>query len=114
MTKSIVVSIPHPTYELHPQYPLEVDDIPPGRIISELPIMMFALLINMKRKLIVGVAFFLFVPTAISHNGGRCTIDVLTESHAEIIFMRTCLMVRLLFIEVMVNLNYPIIFIRQS
>ena len=31
-------------------------------------------------------------------------MDVLRESHAEIIFIITCLMVNFLFIEVMVNL----------
>ena len=56
--------------------------------------MMIALLRNMKRKLMVGVTFFLFVPTLSACDGGSYTIDVLREIHAEIIFMITCLTVR--------------------
>ena len=45
--------------------------------------MMFSFLRNMKSKLMVGVAFFLFFPTAITHNGGSYTIDVIIDSHDE-------------------------------
>ena len=55
----------------------------------------------------VGVEFGLFVPTAISQSGGSYTIAVLRKSHAEIIFMKTCLMVKFLFILVMVKFPYP-------
>ena len=56
--------------------------------------MMFALMSNMKSKLMVGVVFVLFVPNAIARGGGSYTISVLIEIHSEIIFMRTCLTVR--------------------
>ena len=45
------------TNKLHPEYQLEVDSVPIGRLIAELPIMMFALLINMRRKWMAGVEF---------------------------------------------------------
>ena len=54
----------------------------------------------------VGVAFFLLVTAEIAHNGGRYTIYVRIESHAEIIFQINCLTVRCLFIEVVENLPY--------
>ena len=62
----------------------------------------------------VGEVFVLFVPTAISNNAGSYTIDVLIESHAERIFKRAFLSVSFLFIGVMVNLAYPLIFIHRS
>ena len=85
---------PPPTYKLHPKYPLEVDAVPLGRIIAEFPRMIFSSLKKMKRKLMVGVDFVLFVITAIAQNGGSHIIAVLIESCAEIIFMRSCLTVR--------------------
>ena len=78
---------PPPTYKLNPKDPLEVDSVPPGRLIAEFPRMMSGLMRNMKRKLMVGVAFVLFVPNATSHNGGSYTIYVLREIHAEIILI---------------------------
>ena len=65
-----------------------------GRLIAEFPIMMFALIRNIKSKLMVRVAFVLFFPTSIAHNVGIYIITVLRENHIEIIFMRTCLTVR--------------------
>ena len=52
---------------------------------------------NMKRKLMVGLAFVMFVPTAISHNGGSYIIDVLIEIHYDRIFMRRCLEVKCIY-----------------
>ena len=75
--------------------------------------MIFALLSNIKSKLMVGVSFYLFVPTAILHNGGIYTITVLRESHSGRIFTITCLAVRFFLIEVMVKLPYPLLFIRR-
>ena len=84
-----------------------------GHLISQLPIIMLALMRNMKSKLMVRVAFILFL-TAISHNGGRQIIAVLRESHAERISMRSCLTVIFLFIEVMVKLPYSLLLMSQS
>ena len=60
----------HPTYNFHPEDPLEADYVPLGLLIAELTRMMFALLSNKKRKLMDGVAFLLFVPTKIARHGG--------------------------------------------
>ena len=76
--------------------------------------MVFALLRSMKIKFMVGVAFVLFVPTAISQNGGSWAISVIRESRAERILVRTCLVVRLMVIEVMVKFPYPLLLIRWS
>ena len=69
MPKSFV-DLPPPTYKLHTKDPREFDAVTLGRLIAEFPRVMFALLRNMKRKLVVGVAFVLFVPTAIARDGG--------------------------------------------
>ena len=69
MPKSFVGSIPPPTIGF-PEDPMEVDDVPLVRLIEESPIPMFDLLSIMKTKWIVGIVFIMFVPTAISHNGG--------------------------------------------
>ena len=74
--------------------------------------MMFALLKNIKSKLMTGVAFVLFFSTSVSRDGRSYTISVIIESHAERIFMRKFLIVILLFIEVVVNFPYPLLFIR--
>ena len=76
--------------------------------------MMFALLRNKKRKLMIGVEFVLFVPTVIARDGGRYNIAVIRESHTERIFTRNCLTVRFWFIEVMVKLPYLILLIHRS
>ena len=68
--KALCILSPPPTYKFYPEDPLEVDEVPPGCLIAEFPRMVFALLRNMKRKLMIGVAFFLFVPNGIVHNGG--------------------------------------------
>ena len=86
------------TFNLHPKDQLEVCAVTLGHLIAEFPRIIFALLRNMKRKLMVGVEFVPFVPTTISNNGERKNITVLRKSHAEIIFMRTCLAVRCFFI----------------
>ena len=103
-----------PPYKLHHEYPLEFDAVPLGRLIAEFPRMMFAFLRNMKRKLMVGVAFVLFVPISNTKCGGSYTIAVLREVHAQIIFMRSCLAVIFLFVEVMVKVSYSLLFILRS
>ena len=60
-----------PKYKLYTEDPLEVCSVPPGLLMAEFPRMMFALLRNMKRKFVVRVAFVLFVPTSIAHDGER-------------------------------------------
>ena len=62
----------------------------------------------------VGVAFFLFVTTKIAHNCGSYTIDVLRESHYEIIFMIIFLTVTFIIIEVMEKLPHSLLLIRRS
>ena len=70
ITKSFLdYLLPH-TYKLHPEGPLEVDDVPLGNIIAELTGRMFSLMRNMKIKFMVGVAFALFVPAPIANIGG--------------------------------------------
>ena len=54
MPKSFVDYLPHPTYKFHPEDPLEIDDVPLGRLIAEFPRMMYTLLSNMKSKMMVG------------------------------------------------------------
>ena len=76
--------------------------------------MMFDFLSNIKRKLVVGVAFVLFIPTAIAHNSRIYTIAMLREIHTEIIFIRSCLTVRFLIIEVMARLPDSLLLVRQS
>ena len=46
---------------------------------------MIGLIWNTKRKLLVGVEFVMFVTTEGAFGGQSYTIDVLRESHAEII-----------------------------
>ena len=55
---------------LNPEDLLEVYAVPLGHLILEFPRIMFALLRNTKKKLMFGVAFVLFVPTAIARDGG--------------------------------------------
>ena len=70
-TPKIFVDSPlPPTYNLLPEYPLVVDAVPFGSLIAEFPRTMFSLSRNTKRKLMVGVAFVLFVPTEIERDGG--------------------------------------------
>ena len=52
---------------LYPKDPLEVDVVPLGCLIEELPIMVFYFLRNTKRELMVGVLFVLFVLTKITY-----------------------------------------------
>ena len=59
----------------------------------------------------VVVVFVLCAPTIIAYDGGSDNIDVIRESHAERIFMRTYLTLRFLFIEVVLNFPYPPLFI---
>ena len=61
---------PRLTYKLYPKDTLEVDDVPLGRIIVELPRMMFDFVDNMESKLMVRLEFVLFVITVISYYGG--------------------------------------------
>ena len=69
--------IPPPTYKLQPKVPLEVDNLPIGHIIEEFPIMVFLLVSNMKRKLMVGVEIVVFVTNEITHNIESYTIGVI-------------------------------------
>ena len=66
---------------------MEVDSLTLGRLISELLIMMFALLSNKKGKLVVGLEFVLFVSTSIANDCGIYNIAELRENYSEIIFM---------------------------
>ena len=71
MPKSFVGSIPPPpNHKFCPEDPMEDEDVPLGRLIEDSTRSMFALLSNMKTKWMVGIVFVMFVPTAISHNGG--------------------------------------------
>ena len=60
----------HPTYKFHPEDPLEVDAVPLGHLVAELPRFFFAFLRNIKSKLMDVVALVLFIPNAIAHTGG--------------------------------------------
>ena len=70
MTKNVLDYPPRPTYKLYPKYTLEVDDVPLGRLIVELPRMMFDFIDSMESKLMFRVAFVLFVINVISYDGG--------------------------------------------
>ena len=54
---------PYPAYDLNPKEPLEIEAATLERLIVDVPRMMLGLLNTMKRRLIFGVAFSLFVPT---------------------------------------------------
>ena len=75
--------------------------------------MMFALTRNIKTKLMVVLNILLFVHITIAHDGGIYTIAMIIESRAEIFFMISCLTVRILFIEVMVEFPYSLLLICQ-
>ena len=60
-----------PPYNFHAEYSSEVDAVTLERLISELSRMLFAFIGDMKTKLIVGVLFVLFVPTASARYDGR-------------------------------------------
>ena len=51
------------TYKLYLKYPMEVDSVPLGSLIAELPRMVFAFMRNMSRKFMVGLAFVNIFPT---------------------------------------------------
>ena len=73
--------------KFHPKYSPQVDTIPIGSLIVDVSIIMIGMLKNTKRKLMVGLAFTMFVPTASECYDGRWTISALTESHAKTILM---------------------------
>ena len=73
--------------------------------------MMFGLLRNMKRKMMVSEAFVLFPPVKPELNGGSYTIAVLRDRHTERIMMRNCLAVLFLFLEVLMQFPYYLLFI---
>ena len=68
-TPKSFLDYPPPTYKLYPEDLLEVDDVPLGLLVAELSRIMFTLLRNIKRKLMIVVAFVLFVTTTIFHIG---------------------------------------------
>ena len=76
--------------------------------------MMFGFLNKMKREMTVVEAFVLFFSVAIELNGGRYTIAVLGDIHAEIVLMRSCLIVVYLFPEVLMKLPYSLLLICWS
>ena len=55
---------------MHPNDSLEVDTVPFEFYIVGLTRMMFGLLRNMKREIMVAEAFVLFFPVALEINGG--------------------------------------------
>ena len=105
---------PPPSHKLHPEDSLEVDAVPLGHLIVELPRMVFSLLRNMKSKLMVGVVFVLFVITTISHYGVSYTFALSRKSYSENILMISSLRIIFLFIEVMVKFPYSLLLTRQS
>ena len=72
--------------------------------------MPLGLLSKKKRKIMSGVAFVPFVPTASAHDGEIDTITVLSESHVGISFMKIILTFRFLVFEVMMKLTYSLLF----
>ena len=68
--KRFVDSLPTPSYELNPEYPLEVDTVPFGCCISGVNIMIFGLPRKTKRKMMVFEGFVLFFPVILELNGG--------------------------------------------
>ena len=73
--------------------------------------MMFGLLRKMKRKVMVVEAFVLFSPVTPELNGGSYTLAVLGDIHAKQILMRNYLMVICLFLEVLIQFPYSLLFI---
>ena len=59
-----------PSYDLHPEDPLEVDTVTFGFCIEGVTIMMFGLLRKMRRKMVVVAALVLFFTVALELNGG--------------------------------------------
>ena len=68
--KSSVDSLPPPSYDLQPKYPLEIDTVTFVICIARVIRMMYCLLSNTKRKMMVAEAFVLFFPVTPELNGG--------------------------------------------
>ena len=66
----ILLSPPHPSYELHPEDPLEVDNVPFEFCIAGFTRILFGSMRKMKREMMVVEAFVLFFPVTIELNGG--------------------------------------------
>ena len=66
--RALLIPTP-PSYELHAEYPLEVDTVPFGRYITGFTRMMYGFLRKMKRKMMVKEAFVLFFPVTLELNG---------------------------------------------
>ena len=102
---------PPPSYEMHPKDPFEVDTVPFEFCIAGVNRMMSGLLRKMKKKRMAADAFVLFFPVGPEFNGGSYTVDVLGDRHAELILMRSCLNVEYLFLEVLMQFPYSLLFI---
>ena len=72
---------------------------------------MYCLLSNMKRKMMVAEAFVLFFPVTPELNSGGYTIAVLGDRHAEQILMIFVLAVLILFLEVLIQFPYSLLFV---
>ena len=68
--QDLCVLSPSPAYNFHTEYPPKVDPVPLGSFVANVPIMMLGLLKNIKRGLMGGLAYLLFVNTESSHGGG--------------------------------------------
>ena len=73
--------------------------------------MMFGVLSNMKRKMMIAEAFVLFSPVTTELNDGSYTVAVLGDIHAKQILMRNYLTVIFLFLEVLMQFPYSLLFI---
>ena len=68
--KSFVHYLPPPSYELHPEEPLEVDTVPFGLCIEGVARMMLGFLRKKKREMMVAESFVLFFTVKPELNGG--------------------------------------------
>ena len=73
--------------------------------------MVYCLLSNMKRKMMVAEAFVLFFPVTPELNGGSYAIAVLVDRHSERILVIFFLAVLILFLEVLIQFPYSLLFL---